>query len=296
MVLAVIALGGCLVRPLPKGSGSIEGRVVWGEGIPQEDVKVLANGRYSGYTDEDGYFVIESVPEGTYTLTAEYEFAKLSGGKVSVTVQDGKSAQVGDLVLDTRFVDSFTEAKDDWNVAGNAVVENGVFSFPAGGNAYTNENVGAMGMRFDLKGSGVICINFHNPNPGVSSGTNNNYDYGYVLWIQAKPGAEQVNIIKPKAKEGGGYEIHWLPNCNFQFSTDISPENQTVTFEIIKTKAKETDASNASYWKITMNGQVMFEDDTPAVDKAANSGYFGIWAREGSWTLDNFVVWEIEEQ
>jgi hypothetical protein len=136
-------------------------------------------------------------------------------------------------------------------------------------------------MRFDIKGTGVFNISFHNLEPGAFSATG--YDkYGYVLWIDQK----KPQIIKPTQDRTA---IHWM-GMHFEYDEGISISDDTLTFEVIKQRPKETNAENSSHWTIKINGKVVFDQDTPARDNPAHEGYLGFFAFEGRWEIDNLVI------
>lgn len=284
-VLAVV-LGGCFSRFTSKPMGSIEGTLLWTDGVPAEGAIVMVSGtsRYA-VADDEGKFAITDVPESRRVLTVSYENAKIKGIDVSVDVVGGKTASVGTISIGM-FGDDFSGEKDEWELLDNAAVNDGVLNVPSGGKALFEDPIGAMGVRFTLKGngSGALCVNFHNSVAATSSGTSH-YDYGYILWI-AKDG---TRVIKPVTDRKS---IAWTGT---NYIADIDVVNG-VTFEIIKQKAKESDADNAAHWVIKIDGEVVLDKDSPAIHHPAHFGYFGFQSRDGGiWQIDDLMIWEIEE-
>jgi hypothetical protein len=280
------ALGGCFARLTSKVSGSVEGNLVWHDGVPAEGVVVMVSGENRwAVADAKGKFIITNVPESRHVLTAHYENAKIKGIDVPVDVVADKTTSV-DVISLAMFSDDFSGDKDEWTLLANAAVNDGILSVPSGGRGLFKDPIGAMGIRFTLRGdgNGAMCVNFHNPVAETSSGTSH-YDYGYIVWID-KTGAR---VIKPKTERNG---VYWT-GTNYVGDTGII---EGTTFEIIKQKAKDSDAETAAHWVIKIDGQVVLDADSPAEHHAANSGYFGFQSRDGgNWQIDDIVMWEIEE-
>lgn len=200
-----------------------------------------------------------------------------------------KSVEAAGVDGEIVFEDSFDGQKDEWNLHNGAMIVGGRMFLPSKAIAYTDILMEGMGMRFDLKGSGVLNVNFHNSEPGAHSALHVP-NYGYIMWIDGPK--TQVNIIKPTED---GSTIRWLAGGNFKFPGDVSITDSFVTFEVIKTKAKNTDKENSAHWVIKMNGKVMFDADSQAIDNPANSGYFGFYVFEGRWEIDNLTIWRVAE-
>lgn len=281
--ISMLLVGCHNLRKVPPAT--MTGQVVDENGIPLSGVRVELEGYdRSAITDLDGFFELDNVYGGKYSL--KYELDEYVGSAI-VSIA-GNPVNVGklELRLEPLFADDFSTQLAEWNLDGGATVSDGQLTLSDGSIAGLNCMVGDMSVRFELTPPAdadegkVLMINLHNTDPEGMWPLDTRA--GYTIWLK---GNGVATFLKP-TPEGGA---QWLLESDWVLWTPDSI-GESVIIDVTKTEGPSRDSTRI---QVKINGAKVIDYITPGMGVERNDGYLGFHSHGGgTWKIDDLRLRE----